>query len=56
MYVKMFDEVGVASSTALALSLLGYIAALFWSLVGAIFYLTHRREVAAAEKDATTSE
>ena len=56
MYVKMFNEVGVASSAALALSLLGYIATLFWSLVGAIFYLTHHKEVVAAERDATVPE
>ena len=56
MYVKMFDEVGVASSAALALSLLGYIAGLFWSLVGAIFYLTHRQEVVAAERDVAAPE
>jgi uncharacterized protein (TIRG00374 family) len=52
MYVKMFNEVGVASSTALALSLLGYISSLFWSVIGAAFYLTHRQEVTAAEQEA----
>ncbi len=52
MYVKMFEEVGVAGSAALALSLLGYLAGLFWSLVGAAFYLTHRKEVTAIEHEA----
>jgi uncharacterized protein (TIRG00374 family) len=56
MYVKMFSQVGVASSAALALSLLGYIAGLFWSLVGANFYLTHRQEVVAAEQDVAVPE
>ena len=51
MYVAMFGRVGVAASTAVALSLLGYLAALFWSLVGAIFYLTHRKEVTAIEHE-----
>ena len=49
MYVKMFQEVGVAGSMALALSLLGYLAVLFWSLIGAIFYLTHRKEIPSAK-------
>ena len=56
MYIKMFSQVGVASSSALALSLLGYITGLFWSLAGAIFYLTHRQEVVAAERDAAAPE
>ena len=51
MYAKMFGEVGVPGATAVALSLLGYLATLFWSLIGAIFYLTHRHEVSAIEKD-----
>ena len=49
MYVSMFDQVGVASSAALALSLLGYITTLFWSVIGAAFYLTHHKEVTAVE-------
>jgi len=51
MYAEMFGEVGVAASAAVALSLLGYLATLFWSLVGAIFYLTHRKEVSAIEHE-----
>jgi uncharacterized protein (TIRG00374 family) len=51
MYAEMFGEVGVAKSAAVALSLLGYFVALFWSLVGAGFYLTHRKEVAAIEHE-----
>jgi glycosyltransferase 2 family protein len=51
MYAKMFGAVGVAGATAVALSLLGYLASLFWSLVGAIFYLTHRKEVSAIEHE-----
>jgi glycosyltransferase 2 family protein len=45
MYAEMFGEVGVPQAQAVALSLLGYIATLFWSLVGAVFYLTHRKEL-----------
>jgi uncharacterized protein (TIRG00374 family) len=48
MYQVMFGEVGVAASLAVALSLLGYLASLFWSLVGAGFYLTHRKEIPTA--------
>jgi hypothetical protein len=55
MYVKMFDEVGVASSSALALSLFGYFAGLFWSIIGAVFYLTHSKEITAAEQEAAAS-
>ena len=52
MYAAMFGEVGVAASAAVALSLLGYLASLFWSLVGAGFYLTHRKEVTVIEHEA----
>jgi uncharacterized protein (TIRG00374 family) len=45
MYIKMFHEVGVASSVALVMSLLGYLASLFWSIVGGFFFLTHRKEL-----------
>lgn len=45
MYVAMFDRVGVPGAAALALSLLGYFANLFWSLVGAVFYITHRKDL-----------
>jgi len=31
------------------MSLLGYLAGLFWSLVGVGFYLTHRKEMPTAE-------
>jgi len=50
MYVAMFDRVGVPGAAALALSLLGYFASLFWSLAGAPFYLTHRKEIPPAEQ------
>jgi len=30
---------------ALVMSLLGYLAALFWSIVGGGFFLTHRKEL-----------
>lgn len=49
MYQVMFSQVGVTASLAVALSLLGYLATLFWSLVGAVFYLTHRKELPPAE-------
>ncbi len=53
MYAEMFGEVGVAASLAVALSLLGYLATLFWSLCGSIFYLTHRKEVTDIEHEAS---
>jgi uncharacterized protein (TIRG00374 family) len=49
MYIKMFGQVGVAQPTALVMSLLGYLCNLFWSLVGAPFYLTHRKELPPPE-------
>lgn len=48
MYVAMFSRLGVPGAAALALSLLGYFAVLLWSVVGAGFYLTHRRELPSA--------
>jgi len=45
MYVKMFGEVKVTPSAALVMSLLGYLATLFWSIVGGGFFLTHRKEL-----------
>jgi uncharacterized protein (TIRG00374 family) len=45
MYIKMFHEVGVAGPVALVMSLLGYLATLFWSIVGGGFFLTHRKEL-----------
>ena len=48
MYVAMFSRVGVLGAAALAMSLLGYLATLFWSVVGAGFYLTHRKELPSA--------
>lgn len=48
MYALMFGEVGVALAPAVAMSLLGYVAGLFWSVVGAGFYLTHRKELPPA--------
>lgn len=50
MYVAMFGRVGVTGAAALALSLLGYFANLFWSLVGAPFYIMHRKELPPAEQ------
>jgi len=50
MYVTMFSRVGVPGAAALALSLLGYFANLFWSLVGAPFYIMHRKELPPAEQ------
>jgi hypothetical protein len=49
MYMKMFSQVNVAEPVALVMSLLGYLANLFWSIVGAAFYLTHRKELPPAE-------
>jgi uncharacterized protein (TIRG00374 family) len=49
MYVTMFSRVGVPGAAALALSLLGYFANLFWSLVGAPFYIMHRNELPPAD-------
>ena len=49
MYVTMFDRVGVPGAAALALSLLGYLAVLIWSVVGAGFYLTHRKDIPSAD-------
>jgi len=45
MYVTMFGRVGVPGAEALALSLLGFFANLFWSLAGAPFYILHRKEL-----------
>jgi hypothetical protein len=53
MYIKMFNEVGVASSAALVMSLLGYLAQLIWSIVGGFFFLTHRKELPPAEQMAS---
>jgi uncharacterized protein (TIRG00374 family) len=50
MYVAMFSRVGVPGAAALALSLLGYFANLFWSLIGAPFYIAHRKEIPPAEQ------
>ena len=50
MYIKMFREVGVAEPVALVMSLLGYLAALFWSIVGGGFFLTHRKELPPTEQ------
>lgn len=50
MYAVMFGEVGVLASQAVALSLLGYLASLFWSLVGAGCYLSHRRELPSTKE------
>jgi uncharacterized protein (TIRG00374 family) len=55
MYVKMFHEVGVAGSAALVMSLLGYLATLFWSIVGGGFFLTHRKELPPT-KEMTTGQ
>jgi hypothetical protein len=50
MYVTMFKEVGVEGPVALVMSLLGYLASLLWSIVGAFFYLTHRKELPPTEQ------
>jgi glycosyltransferase 2 family protein len=50
MYIKMFHEVGVVEPVALVMSLLGYLAALFWSIVGGVFFLTHRKELPPTEE------
>lgn len=52
MYVSMFAQVGVPAVQALALSLLGYIVSLLWSIVGGGFFLTHRKEVTEVEHEA----
>lgn len=51
MYAEMFGQVGVKASEAVALSLLGFIVMLFWSLVGSLFYLTHRKDVVAVRAE-----
>jgi hypothetical protein len=56
MYAEMFGEVGVKASEAVALSLLGFVVMLFWSLVGSVFYLTHRQDVVAAKQEAAAAE
>jgi len=48
MYVKMFGGVGVEGPVALVMSLLGYLASLFWSVIGGFFFLTHRKEMPPA--------
>jgi uncharacterized membrane protein YbhN (UPF0104 family) len=53
MYAEMFGEVGVAASAAIAMSLIGYLAQLFWSVVGSGFYLTHRKELPPAQEIVT---
>lgn len=50
MYVQMFAQVNMPAVEALTLSLLGYIVALVWSVVGGVFFLTHRREINALEQ------
>jgi glycosyltransferase 2 family protein len=50
MYIKMFHEVGVPEAVALVMSLLGYLATLFWSIVGGAFFLTHRKEMPPTEQ------
>lgn len=49
MYALMFGQVGVAARAAVAMSLLGYLANLFWSIVGGGFFLTHRKEIPTVE-------
>jgi uncharacterized protein (TIRG00374 family) len=56
MYIKMFHEVGVEGPVALVMSLLGYLAALFWSIVGGGFFLTHRKELPPPEEMAGKDE
>jgi hypothetical protein len=56
MYVQMFAQVNMPAVQALTLSLLGYIVGLVWSIVGGGFFLTHRKEVSAIEKEGQTTE
>jgi uncharacterized protein (TIRG00374 family) len=49
MYVTMLGEAGVAKASALALSLLGYLVSLIWSVIGGAFFLTHRKELPPVE-------
>lgn len=48
MYAEMFGEVGVAQASGVAMSLIGYLANLVWSVIGSGFYLTHRKELPPA--------
>ena len=50
MYVGMFAQVHMPEVQALALSLIGYLASLIWSLVGGGFFLTHRKDITAASQ------
>ncbi|HUJ12115.1 MAG TPA: lysylphosphatidylglycerol synthase transmembrane domain-containing protein [Verrucomicrobiae bacterium] len=50
MYIKMFQGVGMEEPVALVMSLLGYLAALSWSIVGGGFFLTHRKELPPPEE------
>ena len=50
MYVGMFAQVHMPEVQALALSLIGYLASLIWSLVGGGFFLTHRKDIPAASQ------
>lgn len=45
MYAQLLGQVGVLTKQAVALSLLGYAAMLVWSLVGGVFFLTHRKDL-----------
>lgn len=45
LYEQMFGGVSVTQTAAVAMSLMGYLAMLTWSLVGSSFYLTHRKEL-----------
>jgi len=49
MYVLLFVAVGVEPSQAIALSLLGHIVALTWSVLGAVLFLVHRRDRPGAD-------
>lgn len=48
MYVTMLVPVGVGKEEALALSLLGFVASLIWSVVGGGFFLAHRKDMPQA--------
>jgi glycosyltransferase 2 family protein len=52
MYAVMFGEV-VGAQAAVAMSLLGYLANLFWSIIGGGFFLTHRKEIPSPQAIAT---
>lgn len=45
LFTVLFAKTGMPAADAVALSVLGYLGKLFWSVVGAYFFLTHRKEL-----------